>query len=103
MLIQRSGMDGHNRCTEDVYPVLVPDASVEAIKGAAVVREITDANQALVAKLKFLPSGEDFERLYMKFKIGLAQVEGLAHIQGDTVEGQTERMRGRRLYVSVAD
>jgi hypothetical protein len=93
-------MDGHNRCTEDVYPVLIPDASVEAIKCAAIVREITDANQALVAKLKFLPSGEYLERLYMKFKISLAQVEGIAHIRGDKLEGQTERMGVVELDVS---
>src|SRR5580704_11958878 len=92
MLVEAAGIDGNDRCSEKVDPVLSTDAEVRSVPGPAVICPVADADNALVAELEFLPADEEVSRLVVEVKIALAEVEGVPHVGGDITHWQTKSM-----------
>src|SRR5271156_1505320 len=68
VLVEAGGIDGNDRCSEEVNPVLSTDAEVRSVPGPAVICPVADADNALVAELEFLPADEEVSRLVVEIK-----------------------------------
>src|SRR6202041_3140508 len=94
--VQRGGMHRDNGGGEEIDPVFIADATVEAIKSAAVVGPVADTDDALTAELQFLAAGEDIDRdacrTSVKIEVALAKVEFIAHVGLNRMGRQAERM-----------
>src|ERR1700677_3660582 len=100
VLVEASGIDGNDRRSEKVNPVLSTDSEVGSVPGPAVICPVADADNALVAKLEFLPADEEVSRLVVEVKIALAEVEGGPHIGGDITHWQTKGMGVEKLEIA---
>src|ERR1700722_16694866 len=100
VLVEAGGIDGNDRGSEEVNPVLSAQAKVRSVPGPAVICPVADADNPLVAELEFLPADEELSRLVVEVEIALAEGEGVPHIGGDITHWQTKSMGVKKLEIA---
>src|ERR1700679_2013285 len=100
VLVEAGGIDGNDRCSEKVNPVLSTDAKVRSVPGPAVICPVADADNAFVAEPEFLPADEELSRLVVEVEIALAEVEDIPHVGRDITQWQTKGMGVKELEIA---
>ena len=93
MHVEARGIYIHNRGTEQVHAVFVPNARVEAIEAATRLDPIADTNHALTSEIEQLSSSEEFDGFIVEFYVSLAEVEVVPHVGGGVLEWESQCMK----------
>src|SRR6266403_1277264 len=81
----------HNRSTEEIKAIFrIADRRADHIEGAAGVRPVTDADQALVAESQLLPSQKSGGFRNVQPQISLSEVKSVSHVRCDEAQRQCQ-------------
>src|SRR5277367_150946 len=99
VFVEAGGINGNDRCSEEVNPVLSTDAKVRSVPGPAVICPVANADHTLVAELEFLPADEELSRLVVKVEIALAEIEDIPHVGSNITQWQAKSMGVKELEI----
>ena len=91
MGVQRSGINGNNRGTEDIDAVLVGRVTKmpkESIPGSTVIGEVADSDNAFIAIFQLLSAcvQPNIIVFVVVFKIALAQIKDIADVRSNMLD-----------------
>ena len=99
VLVKAGGIDGNDRCGEEINPVLGTNAEIRSVPGPAVIGPVADAYNTLVAELEFLAADEDLSRLVVEVEIALTEIEHIPHVGSGIARWQTKSMGVKELEI----